>query len=68
MKVEIQLRTIAMQTWASLEHQIFYKKEYPLDVVEEYKEKLKNAANLSYELDKKMQDIKTETEHKMIKK
>lgn len=28
MKVEIQLRTIAMDSWASLEHQLRYKKEF----------------------------------------
>jgi putative GTP pyrophosphokinase len=27
MKVEIQLRTIAMDSWASLEHQLRYKKD-----------------------------------------
>lgn len=29
MKVEVQLRTIAMDFWASLEHQLKYKKEIP---------------------------------------
>lgn len=29
MKVEVQIRTIAMDFWASLEHQIKYKKEIP---------------------------------------
>lgn len=66
MKVEIQLRTIAMQTWASLEHQIFYKKNYPEDIIPLYKAKLLEAANISYELDIKMQDIKKETEQKII--
>ena len=28
MKVEVQLRTIAMDVWASLEHQLRYKKDY----------------------------------------
>lgn len=57
-----------MQTWASLEHQIFYKKEYTKEDKEIYKEKLKNAANLSYELDVDMQKIKNETSNKIIKK
>ncbi len=68
MKVEIQLRTIAMQTWASLEHQIFYKKEYSETDKEIYKEKLRDAANLSYELDVDMQKIKNETSNKILKK
>ncbi len=66
MKVEIQLRTIAMQTWASLEHQIFYKKKYPEDIITKYRAKLLDAANLSYKLDQEMQSIKKETQEKII--
>ena len=28
--VEIQIRTIAMDFWASLEHQLHYKKDFPM--------------------------------------
>ena len=52
MKVEIQLRTIAMDTWASLEHQLRYKKE--IDFSKEMAHELLCCANLSAELDSRM--------------
>ena len=57
MKVEIQLRTIAMDFWASLEHQLRYKK----DVVftEQMAEELFNCAELSAELDMRMDALRT---------
>ena len=57
MKVEIQLRTIAMDFWASLEHQLRYKK----DVVftEQMAEELFNCAELSAELDSRMDALRT---------
>lgn len=52
MKVEIQLRTIAMDVWASLEHQLRYKKdvEFTDDMVKE----LQVCAELSADLDARM--------------
>lgn len=55
MKVEVQLRTIAMDFWASLEHDMKYKREIEgSDIVVE---KLRDCAEQIAELDKKMQDI-----------
>lgn len=56
MKVEIQLRTIAMDFWASLEHQLRYKKEttFTADMAKE----LLNCAELSAELDNKMDSLR----------
>lgn len=56
MKVEIQLRTIAMDCWASLEHQLRYKKDY--EFTEESMEKLYKCALLSMELDKIMDELR----------
>lgn len=56
MKVEIQLRTIAMDCWASLEHQLRYKKDYQF--TEESIEKLYKCALLSMELDKIMDELR----------
>lgn len=56
MKVEIQLRTIAMDCWASLEHQLRYKKDY--EFTEESIEKLYKCALLSMELDQIMDDLR----------
>ena len=52
MKVEIQLRTIAMDSWASLEHQLRYKKSYGF--TDEMAQELLRCAELSAELDERM--------------
>lgn len=56
MRAEIQLRTIAMDFWATLEHQLRYKK----DVVftEEMAEELYKCAEMSAELDLKMENLR----------
>lgn len=56
MKVEIQLRTIAMDFWASLEHQLRYKKdrEFTVDMANE----LLTCANMSADLDKRMSELR----------
>ncbi len=56
MKVEIQLRTIAMDFWASLEHQLKYKKETVF--TEKMATELKNCAEKSAELDKRMNALR----------
>lgn len=59
MKVEIQIRTIAMDFWASLEHQLRYKKD--IEAVkghEEISEKLLACAETIAKTDIEMQKIK----------
>lgn len=56
MRVEIQLRTIAMDSWASLEHQLRYKKDY--DFTEDMKNELLRCAELSAELDSRMDALR----------
>ncbi|GIN61141.1 hypothetical protein J27TS8_11340 [Robertmurraya siralis] len=56
--VEIQIRTIAMDFWASLEHKIFYK--YNKEVPEKLIMELKDAAIVASELDQKMERIHKE--------
>lgn len=58
MKVEIQLRTIAMDFWASLEHKLQYKKTLPPEEAEEIRHELFECAVLSYSLDQRMENIK----------
>ena len=60
MKVEVQIRTIAMNFWASLEHQIHYKKSQ--EDVEDVVSQLTNCANVIYETDMKMQNIRKQLE------
>ena len=56
MKVEIQLRTIAMDFWATLEHQLRYKKDYSF--TSEMAKELKYCADLSAELDLRMDALR----------
>ncbi len=60
MCVEIQIRTIAMDFWASLEHKIFYK--YNESVPDRLLQDLKVAADTAYELDMKMEQLQQEME------
>lgn len=56
--VEIQIRTIAMDFWASLEHKIYYK--YNKEVPQTIKDDLREAAMTAAQLDKKMESIHKE--------
>ncbi len=56
--VEVQMRTIAMDFWASLEHKIFYK--YREDVPQSLLDGLREAAESAATLDHRMQDLHTE--------
>lgn len=56
--VEVQIRTIAMDFWASLEHKIYYK--YDKEVPERILLELKDAASLAAELDQRMERIHQE--------
>ena len=53
--VEIQIRTIAMDFWASTEHQLRYKKNR--EFTEEAQRKLKHCADLMALADEEMQEI-----------
>ncbi|MCW2789516.1 MAG: pyrophosphokinae [Aeromicrobium sp.] len=56
--VEVQMRTIAMDFWASLEHKIHYK--YRQDVPEALLTGLREAADTARELDATMERLHTE--------
>lgn len=58
MKVEVQLRTIAMDFWASLEHRLRYKKEMNPQVLEMLAVELKGCADDSASLDKRMETVR----------
>ena len=55
MKVEVQIRTIAMDFWASLEHHVKYKKD--IENSEEIAQRLKKCADIISKTDCEMQDI-----------
>lgn len=55
---EIQIRTLAMNFWATIEHSLNYK--YKQDVPEEVRQRLRKAAEAAYLLDKEMSSIREE--------
>ncbi len=57
-KVEVQLRTIAMESWANLEHRLRYKKELSEEILAETEDMLLACAEISNSLDQKMQTIR----------
>lgn len=54
-KVEVQIRTMAMDFWASLEHKINYK--YEKDIPKSIKKELKECAKMTQKLDKRMSNL-----------
>ena len=60
-KVEVQIRTIAMDFWATLEHQLNYKKD--LQGSEEILRRLADCAESISAVDKEMQEIREMVEH-----
>lgn len=58
MKVEVQLRTISMNFWASLEHQLQYKKDISEEDSIMIKEELKSLAEVNASLDERMQKLR----------
>lgn len=56
--VEVQIRTLAMNFWATIEHSLNYKYrgEYPEDILE----RLKRASQAAFSLDKEMSEIRDE--------
>lgn len=60
-KVEIQIRTIAMDFWASLEHKINYK--FDGDTPASFKRELKECADIAAFLDRKMETLRREVRY-----
>lgn len=55
---EFQIRTLAMNFWATIEHSLNYK--YKHEIPDYIKHKLKSAADLTFKLDEQMLEIKDE--------
>jgi putative GTP pyrophosphokinase len=55
---EFQIRTLAMNFWATVEHSLNYK--YKQQIPEGIKNKLKSAADAAFNLDQEMLEIKDE--------
>ena len=59
MRVEVQFRTMAMDWWASVEHKLRYKKTA---APEEVNSELKECAEISADLDKRLEKLRQRTE------
>lgn len=57
MKVEVQLRTIAMDFWATLEHQLNYKKDFA--ITDDMMQELYLCAEFSAQLDERMDRLRS---------
>ncbi|BBH27765.1 GTP pyrophosphokinase [Intestinibaculum porci] len=60
MKVEVQLRTIAMDFWASLEHKLRYKKNLSPKQLVMLSDEMKTCADMTKDLDRRMQYVRDE--------
>ena len=58
MRVEVQLRTIAMDFWASLDHKLSYKKDIPEEEAKLLRQELLECAQISADLDVRTGEIK----------
>ena len=61
-KVELQIRTMAMDFWASLEHKLRYKKNIPESEAEYLAKELVECAGISASLDQRMEAIRDRME------
>lgn len=62
MRVEVQLRTIAMDFWASLEHKLRYKKDIPQAHAQEIARQLEECARVVSQTDQEMLSIRRQIE------
>ena len=66
MKVEVQLRTIAMEFWANLDHKLRYKRDIDREVEKKIEDELLECALLSADLDARMQRVRDIIEHGVV--
>ena len=59
MKVEVQIRTLAMDLWASQEHKLRYKKNIPEDEQENISAELADCAEIIASIDRRMENLRT---------
>ena len=66
MKVEVQIRTIAMNFWASLEHQMHYK-QFDTDEMPDIVNELTMCAETIYDTDVHMQEIREDISKSVLR-
>lgn len=62
-RAEIQIRTLAMDFWANLEHKLRYKKQLQPTMSEEIADGLLNASETCCELDRSMENIRSKIQN-----
>lgn len=62
-RAEIQIRTLAMDFWANLEHKLRYKKQLQPTMLEEIADGLLNASETCCELDRSMENIRSKIQN-----
>lgn len=62
-KAEIQLRTVAMESWSNVEHSLCYKKNLSPELAEETRQKLLEYAEASNNIDLGMQALRERIEN-----
>ena len=65
-KVEIQIRSVAMDFWASLDHQLKYKKDLEDEDAAEIGQELRNCGEIIAETDWRMLEVRQRIEEKGI--
>ena len=68
MKVEVQIRTLAMDLWASQEHKLRYKKSIPEDEEESISNELAECALILSSVDERMQALRTKLSESRFQK
>lgn len=68
MKVEVQIRTLAMDLWASQEHKLRYKKSIPEDEEESISNELAECAQILSSVDTRMQALRTKLSESRFQK
>ena len=61
-KVEIQIRTVAMDFWASLEHKLRYKKSISPQMADDLAREMLACAEISADLDRRMETVRNRLE------
>lgn len=57
-KVEVQLRTAAMDFWANMEHKLQYNKDISPEIALQVEEELRECAKISADLDRRIQNVR----------
>ena len=57
-KVEVQLRTAAMDFWANMEHKLQYNKDISPEIAKLVEAEMRECANISADLDRRIQSVR----------